>query len=143
MKLGFGEGFEINYKNSPIGKGDFKFYYTNESPDHQPKDAPMDFQRYFMRWRHKWDIDARTNVIAEFYKITDERRKYDLTHNILKDYFFREYEKDSQPLSYALFHHAFNYSSLDLLLQMRTNHWFDQIEKKPEINYNLPSLQWG
>ena len=143
MKLGFGEGFEINYKNSPIGKGDFKFYYTNESPDHQPKDAPMDFQRYFMRWRHKWDIDARTNVIAEFYKITDERRKYDLTHNILKDYFFREYEKDSQPLSYALFHHAFNYSSLDLLLQMRTNHWFDQIEKKPEINYNLPSLQLG
>ena len=142
-KLGLGEGFEINYTKTPIGKGDFKFYYTNESPSDLPKEAPTEFQRYFMRLRHKWNIDERTNVTAEFYKITDARRKYDASHNILKDYFFREYEKDAEPLSYALFHHAFNYSSLDVLLQMRTNHWFNQIEKLPEINYNLPSLQLG
>ncbi|MDP2044455.1 MAG: LPS assembly protein LptD, partial [Candidatus Omnitrophota bacterium] len=128
-------------------KGDFKFYYSNEKPDDQPKGAPTEFKRYFMRWRHKWDIDARTNVTTEFLKITDQRRKNDTTylkgHSFLQDYFFREYEKDSAPLSYALFHHAFNYSSVDVLLQTRTNHWFDQIEKKPEINYNLPSLQLG
>jgi len=141
LKLGMAEGFEVNYINSPVGNGNLKFYYTNETPDRQPTGAPTEFQRYFMRWRDKWNIDERTNVIAELYKITDQRRKYDLTHNVLKDYFFREYEKDSQPLSYALFHHAFNHSSLDILLQERTNHWFDQIEKTPEINYNLPSLQ--
>ena len=62
---------------------------------------------------------------------------------MLQDYFFREYEKDSQPLSYALFHHSFDNSSLDILLQQRTNHWFDQLDKLPEINYNLPSLQLG
>ena len=148
-KLGLGEGFEVNYTKTPVGKGDFKFYYTNEKPD--PKDladnSPTEFQRYFMRWRHKWDIDPRTNVTAEFLKITDQRRKNDTEYpsdrSFLQDYFFREYEKDSQPLSYALLHHAFNYSSLDVLLQIRTNHWFDQIEKKPEINYNLPSLQLG
>jgi hypothetical protein len=28
-------------------------------------------------------------------------------------------------------------------LQKRTNHWFDQLDKMPEINYNLPSLQLG
>ena len=142
-KLGWGEGFELNYINTIVGKGDFKFYYTDEKPTSQPIGSPTEFQRYFMRWRHKWNIDDRTNVIAEFYKITDERRKYDSTRNILKDYFFREYEKDSQPLSYALFHHAFNYSSVDILLQKRTNHWFDQLDKMPEINYNLPSLQLG
>jgi lipopolysaccharide export system protein LptA len=142
-KLGFAEGFEINYAKSPVGKGDFKFYYTDEKPDNQPEGAPAEFQRYFMRWRHKWNIDARTNVTAEFYKITDERRKFDSTHEILKDYFFREYEKDSQPLSYFLFHHSFNYSSIDILLQKRTNHWFDQLDKQPEINYSLPSLQLG
>jgi hypothetical protein len=142
-KLGLAEGFEINYAKSPVGKGDFKFYYTDEKPDNQPKGAPAEFQRYFMRWRHKWNIDARTNVTAEFYKITDERRKFDSTHEILKDYFFREFEKDSQPLSYFLFHHAFNYSSIDILLQKRTNHWFDQLDKQPEINYSLPSLQLG
>ena len=143
-KLGFAEGFEINYKKSPVGKGDFKFYYTNEKPDNLPEgSSPTEFQRYFMRWRHKWDIDAATNFTAEFYKITDKRRKVDSSHEILKDYFFREYEKDSQPLSYLFFHHSFNYSSIDILLQKRTNHWFDQLDKQPEINYSLPSLQLG
>jgi LPS-assembly protein len=143
VKLGLGEGFEINYPRSPVGQGDFKFYYTNESPSHQPQGTPTEFQRYFMRWRHRWNIDPSTNLIAELYKITDARRKFDTTRNILKDYFFREYEKDAQPLSYALLHHSFNYSSLDVLLQKRTNHWFDQLEKIPEINYNLPSIQLG
>jgi LPS-assembly protein len=143
FKLGLAEGFEINYSKSPVGQGDFKFYYTDELPSKQPPGDPKEFQRYFFRWRHKWNIDPRTNFIAELYKITDERRKFDTTRNILKDYFFREYEKDSQPLSYALFHHSFNYSSVDILLQKRTNHWFDQIDKLPEINYNLPSIQLG
>ena len=149
-KLGLGEGFNLNYINTIVGKGDFKFYYANEKPNNQPAGAPTEFQRYFMRWRHKWDIDERTNVTAEFYKITDERWKYENNpapnvnaHNILQDYFFREYEKDSQPLSYVFFHHAFGYSSVDILVQKRTNHWFDQLDKLPEINYNLPSLQLG
>ncbi len=147
-KLGFAEGFEINYTRTPFGKGDFKFYYTLETPPDQPVEPPKsDYNRYFMRWRHKWNIDECTNVTAEFFKITDQRRKDDTTYfstrSFLADYFFREYEKDAQPLSYALFHHAFNYSSVDVLLQARTNHWFDQIEKLPEINYNLPSLQLG
>ncbi|PIQ90658.1 MAG: hypothetical protein COV71_03325 [Candidatus Omnitrophica bacterium CG11_big_fil_rev_8_21_14_0_20_41_12] len=144
-KLGWAEGFYTNYRTPGVGKGEFKFYYTQEKPADQPKGMPTEFQRYFMRWRHKWDIDQRTNFVSEFFKITDERRKldssYPANHNFLQDYFFREYEKDSQPLSYALFHHAFNYSSLDILLQMRTNHWFNQIEKLPELNYSLPSLQ--
>ncbi len=143
IKLGLGEGFDLNYKNSLAGNGDFKYYYTDEKAQDLPADSPTEFQRYFLRWRHKWDIDPRTNFTAELYKITDERRKYDLNRNVLKDYFYREYEKDAQPLSYGLLHHAFNYSSLDILVQMRTNHWFDQVEKKPEINYNLPSLQLG
>jgi len=148
-KLGWGEGFELNYVKTPVGKGDFKFYYADEKPSNQPAGAPSAFQRYFMRWRHKWDIDERTNVVAEFYKITDERWKYENTpgdrnaHTILQDYFFREYEKETEPLSYALFHHSFDYSSIDILLQKRTNHWFDQLDKMPEINYNIPSLQLG
>ncbi len=146
-KLGWAEGFYSNYRTPGVGKGEFKFYYTNEKPADQPKGAPTEFQRYFMRWRHKWDIDQRTNFTAELLKITDKRRKNDTSYSskrsFLQDYFFREYEKDSQPLSYALFHHAFDYSSIDIILQTRTNHWFNQIEKKPEVNYNLPSLQLG
>ncbi len=150
-KLGWAEGFNLNYSNTATGRGDFKFYFTNEkNPDagKLPDDSPSNFQRYFMRWRHKWDIDNQTNIVTEFYKISDKRWKYENVpvgntdaHNILEDYFFREYEKDSQPLSYGLFHKSFDYSSLDLLFQMRTNHWFDQVEMKPQLTYNLPSLQ--
>ena len=146
-KLGLAEGFDLNYKTQAVGKGDFKFYYTDENAVNLPVGSPTEFQRYFIRWRHKWNIDERTNVIAEFLKINDQRRKDDATytsdHSFLQEYFFREYEKDSEPLSYALFHHAFDYSSLDILLQKRTNHWFDQLNKLPEINYALPSLQLG
>lgn len=144
-KLGWAEGFYANYRTPGLGKGELKFYYTNEKPSNQQTVASTQYQRDFLRWRHKWDIDERTNFISEFLKITDKRRKNDSSYptnrNFMQDYFFREYEKDSQPLSYALFHHGFDYSSLDVLLQMRTNHWFDQIEKIPELNYNLPNLQ--
>ncbi|MFH0918363.1 MAG: LPS assembly protein LptD [Candidatus Omnitrophota bacterium] len=146
-KLGLAEGFDLNYKSLATGRGDFKFYFTNENAHNPPPGVATEFERYFLRWRHKWNIDERTNVTAELFKIIDNRRKDDATYpstrNFLQDYFFREYEKDVQPLSYALFHHAFNYSSLDILLQKRTNHWFDQLDKLPEINYNLPSLQLG
>jgi len=146
-KLGLAEGFGANYTTPYLGRGDFKFYYSKEKPDKNDLYAGAErteFQRYLVRWRHKWDIADQTKFISEFYKIGDERRKYyDLNNNILKDYFFREYEKDSQPLSYALFHHSFGYSSVDVLAQKRVNHWYDQLDKLPEIRYTLPNVKLG
>lgn len=144
--LGLASGFGTNYSGA-LGKGDFKFYYTDERPTEEgiPSDKPQEFERHFVRWRHRWDIDKRTNIVSEYYRITDEKRKHlGASHNFLKDYFYREYEKGSEPLSYALFHRSFDYSSLDVLLQKRTNHWFSsQIEKMPEASYILPALQMG
>ena len=143
-KLGLAEGFGTNYTTHRFGKGDFKYYYTQERPRSLPEGTPAEFQRYLIRWRHKWDIDERTNLTSEYYKISDEKRKLlDPQSNMLKDFFFREYEKDSQPLTYTLFHHSFQHSSIDLLIQKRTNHWYDQLDKLPEAKYNLPSLKMG
>jgi hypothetical protein len=64
-------------------------------------------------------------------------------YNFLKDYFYREYEKDAQPLSYSLLQHYFSYSSLDVLMQKRTNRWYEQLEKLPEVRFTLPSLRVG
>ena len=143
-KLGPAGGFGLNYTTQGFGKGDYKFYYANEKPDDLTAGVPSEYERYFMRWRYKWDVDKQTSITSEVYKIVDERRKLqDPQRNILKDYFFREYELDSQPLSYALFHHNFRHSSLDLLVQKRINHWYDQLDKLPELKYTLPSLQIG
>jgi hypothetical protein len=145
-KKGVAEGFGTNYATSEFGRGDFKYYYTQER-DHSldaTNDAPREFQRYFIRWRHKADIDERTNFVGEYYKISDSKMAiYGRDNNFLKDYFFREYEKASQPPSYLLFHHSFDYSSLDFIIDKRTNRWYDpgSLEKLPEIKYTMAPNQ--
>ncbi len=141
-KLGLAEGFGANYKEQQFGKGDFKYYYTQERSKPFEEGQPAEFQRYFIRWRHKWDIDNRTNFVSEYHRLTDSKRVLlGSDYNFLKDYFPREYEKDTLPLSYSLLHHSFNYSSVDFLVEKRVNRWYDQTEKLPEIKYSLPSSQ--
>jgi len=146
--LGVAEGLGTNY-TSDYGKGDFKFYYTQErdkSKDVSQEDVmvPKVFQRYFIRWRHKWDIDKNTNLTAEYYKINDSKKMVlDPKFDFLKDYFFREYEKDTQPPSYISLHHSFTYSSLDLVMRKRTNRWYSSgyLEQLPQVNYNMASIR--
>lgn len=145
QKLGFAEGFGANYNTLKFGKGDFKYYYTQERVEHvfpgEPNRQGL-FQRYLIRLRHNWDIDSRTNFVGEYYKIVDAKRMVlGTTYNILKDYFPREYDKDALPLSYGLLHHNFTQSSIDMLLQKRTNRWYTQLEKLPEIKYSLPNIR--
>lgn len=143
-KLGVSEGLGLNYKSENFGKGDYKYYYTQERSRNFKEGEPAEFERYLIRWRHKWDIDEKTDLTSEYYKITDSKRAlYGSEHNFLKDYFYREYEKDSQPLSYTLIHRTLDYSSIDLFLQKRTNRWYTQLEKLPEITYSLPGLEVG
>ena len=40
-------------------------------------------------------------------------------------------------------HHAFTHSSLDFIVQKRTNRWYEQLEKLPEVKYSLPNIQIG
>jgi hypothetical protein len=127
-----------------LGQGDYKYYYTQERDRQLPESTPAEFQRYLIRWRHKWDIDTRTKATLEYWKIVDSRRQWGTDHTFLKDYFYREYETDAQPQSYALLSHAFDYASLNFFLQKRTNRWYDtMIEKLPEITLGLPAYNIG
>lgn len=142
--LGLAEGFGTNYKTEGFGKGDFKYYYTQERSRKFDEGIPAEFQRYLIRLRHKWDIDEKTNFTSEYYKIVDSKRIIAGTqYNFLKDYFFREYEKNTQPLSYILLHHNFSYSSLDFYIEKRVNRWYTEIEKLPQISYSFPSIKIG
>ncbi len=145
QKTGTGQGFGTNYATQGFGKGDFKYYYASEKPEDTEDDTNVkNFERYFIRHRHKWDIDPATTFVSEYYKITDSKRsRLGPQFNVLKDYFPREYEKDTQPLSYMSLHRSFSYSSLDILMQKRTNRWYSQQEKLPEVTFNMPSLQMG
>lgn len=141
-RLGPAEGFGANYTLSQFGKGDFKYYYTQERSRTFEEGLPAEFQRYFIRWRHQYQIDKNTDLTAEYFKIVDSKRiLYGSEHNVLKDYFPLEYAKESLPLSYILVHRTLNYSTIDFLLQKRVNRWYSQQEKLPEIKYTLPHIQ--
>lgn len=150
-KLGVSEGAGTNYAIDFFGKGDIKFYYTQErdksSDVPEEVTAPKVFERYLLRWRHQADIDAQTKLTGEYYKIKDAKMQLypGGNFNFLKDYFYREFEKDAQPPTYLLLHRVFNYSSVDFFLQGRTNDWYSPgyVEKLPEIEYNFPSYQVG
>jgi len=144
--LGWAYGYGFNYNEPNFGKGDIKYYYTEEDPARfEPKDAPnTEFQRAITRWRHKWTIGEQTTFMAEFMKILDSKRKNaGEQYNLLKDYFYTEYEKDTQPITYAQLHHSFPYSSIDVYLLKRINHWYSDMNILPKVSYSMPSLQFG
>ena len=87
-KLGVAEGFGLNYTTTGFGKGDYKYYYTQERVGDLDEGTPAEFERYFIRWRHKWDIDKQTQLISQYYKIVDSKRILLGGFNFLKDYFF-------------------------------------------------------
>lgn len=126
-RRGFGEGFGVNYDYGPIGVGDFKAYYTYE---HIPQvgAGTSKLQRYLLRFRHKTQLE-NTDIISEFHRTSDKQ--------MLKDYFFREYESDAQPKSYIyVSHNVLPISSnLSALFLKRTNSFYDQLEKLPQVKF--------
>lgn len=143
-ELGFAAGFGSNIYGGEYGDADLKYYHAQERPRSYLEDQPAEFERSLVRLRHTWDIDDSTRLTNEYYRITDSKRiLLGAEHNLLKDYFYREYERDAQPLSYSQLHHSFDYSSADVLVQKRTNRWYSQLEKLPEARYDLPNIQLG
>ncbi len=138
-RWGFADGFGLNYDTKSVGKGDFKLYHTHERRTDEDQSLHQEFQRYFVRFRHMWDIDQETKLTAQYYRIEDSRRGWFSDADMLRDYFFREYEKDSQPKSYVLVNRALPNSNISMLVQKRTNRWYSETEKLPEITYNLQS----
>ncbi len=143
-RLGTAEGFGLNYNAGVLGGGDFKAYYTQERPSRLDEALNQEYQRYLLRLRHMCELDDRTRLALEYYRIKDERMEVDPDAQFLSEYFYREYEKDIQPKSYLSLTHSFSNSNISMLVQKRTNRWYDDgIEKLPEIFYDLPSYRIG
>jgi len=140
-RLGQAQGLGLNYDTLDFGKGDFKFYYTNERPHDKPADNSDEFERYLVRLRHIWEIDEDNRLTMEFYKIKDSKIEHDAQANFLKDYFYREFEKDQQPKTYLLFNHIFPDASFNFLVQKHTTTFFEEIEKLPEMSFAMPAYQ--
>ncbi|MFA5068872.1 MAG: hypothetical protein WC300_03030 [Candidatus Omnitrophota bacterium] len=139
-------GADYIYDTKLFGRGSLFGYYINERElkrdhfyskwtDKNGGQPTTERQKYIMRARHQWQASPDTLVTAELHKYEDQ--------NVLKDYFFRDYEKDERPLSYVLAAHNMKFGTLSLLTQKRVNRFEQMTELLPEAKLNIHNQRLG
>ncbi len=137
----FASGVDLDYKIPKGGTGIIRTYYMLERPitskytwQERPSPTP-EHERFKGEWRHKWDIDDRTNAVWQYYRYSDV--------NFLKDYFKREYEKDREPQTFFVLTHALPSGILSFRNDVRVNRFVGAVDRLPEIGYDVTNQQLG
>ncbi len=134
-------GVDLQYNTQKYGKGAFYTYYMNErnitsKRFYLERPSPtIERERFKINWRHDWNIDDQTKAIMQYYKLSDA--------TILKDYFEREYEENSNPKTYFLLTRRLARAHLSFRTDIRVNRFTSQVERLPEINYTYSSQRIG
>ena len=138
-KKDIASGVDLTYKTPSTGSGSIRTYYMNErniTSRHffQPRPSPtIERERFKAEWRHKWDIDQKTNAILQYYKLSDA--------TFLKEYFEREFDKDGSPDTFFLFTRNFRNGAINFRTDKRVNRFEGGVERLPELRYDLSSLE--
>ncbi len=137
-RKGMAWGVDDAYRTDDFGSGLLRTYYIQERDighthfwDEHPSVNERD--RYKVDWRHKWQADERTMVIAQASKMNDRQ--------VLKDYFDEEYDDDARPASYVVATHRLPYGTLIGRTDYRLNDFYSGVERLPEAGYVLTSTE--
>lgn len=124
---GFAYGLDLEKFAGDYGTAHLEYYFIKESLHGRGEVEPFfkNPERYKLEYRHKWDIDKATHFITEIHDFSDE--------NFLRHYFYRQFEIDPAPRSYALLSHTYPNATFSVLLQKRFNQFFSETEKIPEV----------
>ena len=140
-RLDVGSGFDVDYKTDDFGNGIVKTYYTNERrivSRHlwEERLAPTpERERYKIEWRHKWDVDEKTNAIMQYYKLSDD--------TFLKDYFESENDKEGNPPTFFVLTRGLPVGTMSFRTDARVNRFEESVERIPEVRYDLSSKELG
>lgn len=141
---GWGSGVTHKLETGKFGQALIKYYTIDDEiygasnrnelldiyPDRSGIDTKyLDSRRYKGEISYSWQPDPALAINAEFHKFSDEY--------FMKDFFYREYEREAHPYSYFLMDYSFNNSSLSLFTQKRANHFFAETEYLPQLEYNF------
>jgi hypothetical protein len=107
-----------------------KYPYRKNMPSKYLED-----DRYKAQIAYSWDPTPDLSVRSEFHKFSDEY--------FMKDFFYREYDREPEPKSYNLVKYSLPQSSLSLFTQKRANHFFTETEYLPQLEYNSFEQQVG
>lgn len=133
------EGLDVEYKTAKYGNGLVRTYYMHErtlGADHffqEHLENTTERERFKGEWRHKWDIDEKTNAIWQYYKLSDT--------DFLKDYFENEHEKDIDPSTYFVLNRGLPKGSLTFQTNVRVNRFTDMVERIPQLTYTLANTE--
>lgn len=132
---GFAYGFDMEKFAGDFGNAHLEYYFIKESLHGRGETEPIykKPKRYKLEYRHKWDIDNTTQFITEIHDFSDK--------NLLRNYFYRQFEIDPAPRSYTLFSHNYPNATASILLQKRFNHFFSETEKIPEVKLDTRKFQ--
>ena len=126
-KKGFGRGITHKFNSQNFGDGIAKLYYIDDNDKMSFDGQPTGSDRYKAQVRHSWNISPDLNSVLEFHKFSDV--------DFMKDYFYREYERDLQPESYLLLSRRLEDASLSLFTQKRVNNFWSQTEYLPQLKF--------
>ncbi|MBI4845207.1 MAG: LPS-assembly protein LptD [Candidatus Omnitrophica bacterium] len=133
---GFASGVDLHYSTEKYGQGVTKTYFMNERDkdfiDEKDKKTRMieEKERYRAQVKHKWKPDDSTLALFEYNKMSDI--------DFVKDYLYREYEEDIQPISEtSLTHYEQDFSS-GIYARKRTNRFYSEVERLPELTFDMP-----
>jgi lipopolysaccharide export system protein LptA len=139
--LDLGWGIDVDYNSLVAGKGILKTYYTKERAINadriwQERTSPTpERERYKIEWRHRWQMDDKTNAIMQYYKLSDA--------DFLKDYFEREFDEDQSPPTFFVMTRTLPFGAMSLRTDQRINRFVDATERLPEVRYDLRHQRIG
>ena len=135
---GFASGVDADYNTERFGQGILKTYYMNErdkESENEPANILQERERYRAQIKHRWEVDSSHLALIEYNKTSDI--------DFIRDYLYREYEEDVQPVSEASLAHYDPDYTLSLYARKRTNRFYSEVERLPELQYALTSRQLG
>ncbi|MFQ5680944.1 MAG: LPS-assembly protein LptD [Candidatus Omnitrophota bacterium] len=155
----FAWGVDTKYDTKKFGEGFLRTYYMNERSIESKapwKEAlnrrfrktvlqddeienldrkTSERERFRISLRHQWEIDEANSVRAEYNRLSDG--------DFLSDYYWRENEKGASTSSYVLYTRLMPFSSFTALFQKRTNRFVSELEKLPQIKWDISGLEIG
>jgi len=136
---GWAEGVDLNYDTKSIGLGNVKYFRIDEK--NMSKDNPVPeperrtHERSRIEVRHKWDISSTDHFVFEYYRQSDI--------DVRKDFFYREYEKVTNPKTFLLYSHVYPNATLSFLAEPRVNKFDSVLQRIPELKLETVSQKIG
>ncbi len=128
-KKGLGEGIDYSYDLDELGDGTARFYFAQENNDLTIKKTGSVDDRWRFQYKHLIDFTKDTMGAIEINKLSDE--------NMIKDYFYREYEEGMEADNYVSIITTKPNYSFKILARKRLDDFFTVTERLPELSLQV------